>query len=381
MHINNSCARKGDTGMPNIYPAESHPQALQRKYFCVVTDTYPPEVNGVALTLARLVEGLKMLGHTVSVVRPRQWTGDRPACKRDPDVTLMRGVPLLWYKGLHVGLPASGLLHNRWRQHRPDVVYVATEGLLGWSAVRTAQHLGIPVLSGFHTNFHSYSKHDGLGWLQPLVALYLCWFHNRTASTLVPSLDLRDQLQILGRGVDSELFTPARRCQALQQSWGVGEHDVVVLLCGAGGPGKNIGLAIAAYGPQRATLQKGHPDLLFCGAHRAESLAKHYASANIFLFPSDTETFGNVTVEAMASGLAVIAYDYLPHAIAVPHPLRLFAVYPLVLGNDLSAKQEDNSAHLKAYQDDDGCCKRAVDHINQGELREIPNQQMAGDLP
>jgi glycosyltransferase involved in cell wall biosynthesis len=250
MHITNSCARKGDTGMPNIYPAESHPQALQRKYFCVVTDTYPPEVNGVALTLARLVEGLKMLGHTVSVVRPRQWTGDRPACKRDPDVTLMRGVPLLWYKGLHVGLPASGLLHNRWRQHRPDVVYVATEGLLGWSAVRTAQHLGIPVLSGFHTNFHSYSKHYGLGWLQPLVALYLCWFHNRTAGTLVPSLDLRDRLQvssfknisILGRGVDSELFTPARRCQALRQSWGVGEHDVVVLYVGRVAPEKTSGL-------------------------------------------------------------------------------------------------------------------------------------------
>jgi hypothetical protein len=71
----------------------------------------------------------------------------------------------------------------------------------------------------------------------------------------------------------------------------------------------------------------------------------------------------------------------LPRVITVPHPLRLFAVYPLVLGNDLSAKQEDNSAHLKAYQDDNGCCKRAIDHIDQGELREIPNQQMAGDLP
>lgn len=76
---------------------------------------------------------------------------------------------------------------------------------------------------------------------------------------------------------------------------------------------------IVGDGPQRATLQKGHPDLLFCGAHRAESLAKHYASADIFLFPSDTETFGNVTVEAMASGLAVIAYDYAAARMHITH--------------------------------------------------------------
>ena len=330
--------------MPTTYPAGSHHHALQQRHICVVTDTYPPEVNGVALTLARLVDGLKVCGHAVSVVCPRQWIADRPSCGRDPTVTLVRGVPLPGYKGLHVGLPAGGLLHDCWTEDRPDVVYVATEGPLGWSAVRTAQRLEIPVLSGFHTNFHSYSRHYRAGWLQHWVALYLRWFHNRTTGTLVPSIDLRDRLHargfknvsVLGRGVDSELFTPARRCRALRETWGVSEHDLVVLYVGRLAPEKNLGLAIAAYrsmqrcnkgvkfvtvgdGPQRAVLQKDHPDLLFCGVHRGEQLARHYASADVFLFPSDTETFGNVTVEAMASGLVVLAYDYAAAGMHITH--------------------------------------------------------------
>jgi glycosyltransferase involved in cell wall biosynthesis len=204
--------------------------------------------------------------------------------------------------------------------------------------------LEIPVLSGFHTNFHSYSRHYRAGWLQHWVALYLRWFHNRTTGTLVPSLDLRDRLHacgvknvsVLGRGVDRELFTPARRCQALRETWGVSEHDLVVLYVGQLAPEKNLGLAIAAYramqrcnkgvkfvivgdGPQRAMLQKDHPDLLFCGVHRGEQLARHYASADVFLFPSDTETFGNVTLEAMASGLVVVAYDYAAAGMHITH--------------------------------------------------------------
>jgi glycosyltransferase involved in cell wall biosynthesis len=235
--------------MPTTYPTESHHHALQQHRICIVTDTYPPEVNGVALTLARLVGGLRACGHAVSVVCPRQWIADRPSFGPDPTVTLVRGVPLPGYKGLHVGFPAGGLLDDCWTEYRPDVVYVATEGPLGWSAVCTAQRLGIPVLSGFHTNFHSYSRHYRAGWLQHWVALYLRWFHNRTTGTLVPSIDLRDRLHacgfknvsVLGRGVDSQLFTPARRCQALRETWGVSEHDLVVLYVGRVAPEKISG--------------------------------------------------------------------------------------------------------------------------------------------
>jgi glycosyltransferase involved in cell wall biosynthesis len=325
-------------------PTGSQQHASKQRHICVVTETYPPEVNGVALTLAYLVEGLLAQGHAVSVVRPRQQTADRPGCSGAPRVTLVPGLPLPGYRGLHVGLPAGGLLRGCWTQHRPDVVYVATEGPLGWSAVRTAQRLGIPVFSGFHTNFHSYSRHYHAGWLQPLIFRYLCRFHNRTRGTLVPSFELYDRLQamglknvsVLGRGVDSQLFTPERRCTELRDKWGVSDNELVVLYVGRVAPEKNLGLAIAAYramqrcsssmkfvivgdGPLRVTLQKEHSDLLFCGVHTGEQLARHYASADVFLFPSETETFGNVTLEAMASGLVVVAYNYAAAQMHITH--------------------------------------------------------------
>jgi glycosyltransferase involved in cell wall biosynthesis len=224
------------------------------------------------------------------------------------------------------------------------VVYVATEGPLGWSAVRTARRLGIRVFSGFHTNFHSYSKYYRAGWLQHLIFYYLCKFHNRTRGTLVPSVDLRDRLQalgfknvsVLGRGVDSQLFIPERRCAELRRRWGASENDLVALYVGRVAPEKNLGLALEAYramqrfsnsakfvvvgdGPLSAALQKDHTDLIFCGVHTGEQLAKHYASADVFLFPSETETFGNVTLEAMASGLVVVAYNYAAAKMHITH--------------------------------------------------------------
>lgn len=131
---------------------ESQYNASHRRHLCVVTETYTPEVNGVALTLAHLVRGLMARGHFVSAVRPRQPKDDCPDGSCEPQVTLVRGLPLPGYKGLRFGLPSGRLLQASWLRQRPDVVYVATEGPLGWSAVRTARRLGIPVVSGFHTD-------------------------------------------------------------------------------------------------------------------------------------------------------------------------------------------------------------------------------------
>lgn len=306
-----------------------------KSHICVVTETYPPEVNGVALTLARLLSGLRERGHAVSLVRPRQKRGERGDNAADFPVTLVPSLPLPGYDGLHVGLPANRLLRQTWTRQRPDTVYVATQGPLGLSAVRATRHLGIPVFSGFHTNFHTYSRHYRLGWLQPVVLRYLRWFHNRTRGTLVPSLDLRDRLQDLGfrnvnvlsRGVDADLFNPQRRSADLRRKWGAAPGDPVALYVGRVAPEKNVELAITAFramqrrnesakliivgdGPLYAKLKQEHPDLSFEGLRRGEQLAACYAAADIFLFPSETETFGNVVLEAMASGLAVVAYDY-----------------------------------------------------------------------
>src|SRR5437773_921934 len=159
------------------------PAPGSRRRVCVVSETYPPEINGVAMTLARLVDGLRGRGHAVSVVRPRQRV-DRCGPPRDAEEFLVHGAPLPGYGGLQIGLPAAGALRRHWTRHRPDVVYVATEGPLGWSAVRAATRLRLPVVSGFHTNFHSYAKHYHAGWIVRVVAGYLRRFHNRTSATV-----------------------------------------------------------------------------------------------------------------------------------------------------------------------------------------------------
>ena len=306
-----------------------------KSHICVVTETYPPEINGVALTLARLLDGLRVRGYVVSLVHPRQRRGERGDSAADFPVTLVPSLPLPGYDGLRVGLPTNGLLRQTWTQRRPDAVYVATQGPLGLSAVQAARRLGVPVFSGFHTNFHSYSRHYRLGWLQPVVLHYLRWFHNRTRGTLVPSLDLRDGLQdmgfrnvsVLSRGVDADLFNPQHRSTDLRREWGAAPDDPVALYVGRVAPEKNVELAIAAFramqrrnesaklvivgdGSIYTKLRQEHPDLRFEGLCRGEQLADCYASADIFLFPSETETFGNVVLEAMASGIAVVAYDY-----------------------------------------------------------------------
>ena len=303
-------------------------------HVCVVTETFPPEVNGVALTVARLVDGLRARGHIVSIVRPQQGILDHMA-PPDSTLTLVRGVPLPGYHILRMGWPATRVLRRQWTRRRPRVIYVATEGPLGWSAVRTARRLNIPVFSGFHTNFHTYMRHYGAGWLGRPIARYLRWLHNRTAGTFVPSVDLREHLHaqgfrnlhVLERGVDTTLFTPDRRSETLRCLWGASPTDLIVLTVGRLACEKNVALAVEAFramqrvpgvrrfvlvgdGPLGPALRAAHPDLVFCGVQRGERLAVHYASADVFLFASETETFGNVTLEAMASGLAVVAYDY-----------------------------------------------------------------------
>ena len=159
--------------------------------------------------------------------------------------------------------------------------------------------------------------------------------HNRTNATLVPSEDLQkdlrqngfDNVEILARGVDCSLFSPEKRNVEIRQAWGVRSDESVVLYVGRLATEKNMELFVRAYramqkkrgdlccvmvgdGPLYRRLKSDNPDIIFCGIHTGESLAAHYASADIFLFPSETETFGNVTMEAMASGLAVVAYDY-----------------------------------------------------------------------
>jgi len=312
-------------------PAPRHSRRL-----AVVTETYPPEVNGVAMSMARVVDGLNRRNHDVQLIRPRQ-----PAKLTAPmsgktavDEVLTKGLPVPLYPNLRMGVPSKRALVKLWSLKRPDVVHIATEGPLGWSALQAAQHLSLPVTSDYRTNFHAYGKHYRLGLLSKPIMGYLRKFHNRCDATMVPTEAMRallsergfERLSVVGRGVDAQRFDPARRSAAMRESWGAGPDDLVMGYVGRLAPEKNLGVVLAAYdavkrvqprvrlvfvgdGPMRAELAARAPDAVFAGQRSGDDLAAHYAGLDMFLFASLTETFGNVTTEAMASGCAVVAFE------------------------------------------------------------------------
>ncbi len=305
----------------------------RRLRLAVVTETHPPEINGVARTVGRMLQEALAAGYELEVVRPHQGE-EAHEVPAGVETVRVRAIALPRYPGLRMGWPAHERLVRRWRERRPDLVHLVTEGPLGLAALLAARRLGIPLTSALHTNFDAYGAHYGLGWLRGAIAAYLRAFHNATALTFVPtrrqSESLRAQgyrrVEVLARGVDTALFTPARRDPSLRAQWGVGEEGVAVLYVGRLAPEKNLGLLARAFralagqqpraklvvvgdGPLAARWRREHPEFVFCGPRRGEELAAHYASADCFLFPSFTETFGNVVLEAMASGLPVVGYD------------------------------------------------------------------------
>ena len=300
-------------------------------HYALVTETWPPEVNGVALTVRSLQRGLQRRGHRVSVVRPAQERGQAAG----QDELLVRGGPLPRYPGLRFGLVSACRLQQAWKRDRPDAIYIATEGPLGWSALRAARRLSIPVASAVHTRFDLYMRDYGLALLEPVALRWMRRFHNRADVTLAPTRELEQFLEESGfertrrlaRAVDTARFDPQLRDPALRAEWGADPEEVVAIHVGRIAAEKNLALAVNAFrelqqhrpqarmvwvgdGPQRAALERHNPDFIFCGVKRGEDLARHFASADMFLFPSLSETFGNVTLESMASSLATVAFDY-----------------------------------------------------------------------
>jgi len=312
---------------------ESFAPPLNCMRVAVVTETFPPEVNGVAMTLGRIVDGLVCRGHTVQLIRPRQTCEPHNPMLNGIEEVLSRGLPVPSYSDLRFGLPSKRRLSKLWSSQRPDIVHVATEGPLGWSAIAAARKMQLPVTSSFHTNFHSYSRHYGLGLLKNSIDRYLRKLHNLTQTTMVPTRALMQDLQsrgyqnlkLLSRGVDADAFSPIKRSSDLRNQWGAGDDDLVVLIVGRLAKEKNLGLVIESFraihaqnpaaklvfvgdGPLRPALQAACPNAIFAGSRQGEELATHYASGDLFLFPSLTETYGNVVPEALASGLAVVSY-------------------------------------------------------------------------
>ncbi len=298
----------------------------------LVTETFPPEVNGVARTVHSLATCLADLGVDVEIVRPRQ-RREVHYFDRRFEVRLVRGRPIPRYPELSFGEFCPRKLSGLWRTNRPDVVHVSTPGPLGLAASIAAGRLGLPWTTTFHTRFDSYTGHYGARIAETLVSRYLRWFHNRADRTFVPTRELRGQLEergfervvCSGRGIDGELFRPDRRSETLRREWSGAEHAPIVLHVGRMAPEKNIDLAVEAFralqdrlpearlvlvggGPETSRLRECHRDVTFTGVLRGTALAEAYASADLLLFPSLTETYGNVVPEAMASGVPVVAF-------------------------------------------------------------------------
>ncbi|MEC7120048.1 MAG: glycosyltransferase family 1 protein [Pseudomonadota bacterium] len=300
----------------------------------LVTETWPPEINGVAHSVFQLAQGLRLQGHHLCLIRPTQQrhTAQSPAHEE----LLVRGFAIPRYPELQFGAPAYARIKAKLAEYQPDIVHVVTEGPLGLAAVYAARALNIPVSSGFHSPFHEFSRFFGLGiFLTPIMS-YLRFFHNRTDVTCVPSEKTRAQLAhvgirdlvVVGRGVNTKQFHPSHRSDALREQWGVSASSTVMLYVGRLSPEKNIDLVVAAFrelrlnqpmreiklvlvgdGPDRSRLEKLAPDAIFAGMQTGADLGQHYASADVFVFASQVETFGNVVLEAMASGLPVLAFD------------------------------------------------------------------------
>lgn len=308
--------------------------AHQSLRIAVVTETWPPEVNGVAVTLSKLIHHLGNRHHSIQLIRPRQNKQDEGLEESGWSELLLRGLPIPRYPQLKLGLPSKKALIKAWSIRRPDLVHIATEGPLSWSALQAAHVLRLPVTSDFRTNFHSYCQHYGVGWLTKPIVAYLRKFHNRTAFTMVPTTEMKQQLEGMGfknlkvvaRGIDTQLFHPNKRSDVMRQSWHVKPETMVLLSVGRLAAEKNLDLTIQTYqalkaagrdvkmvfagdGPMRGVIEAKCPDALFVGMCTHTQLATLYASADLLLFPSLTETFGNVTLESMACATPVLAFD------------------------------------------------------------------------
>lgn len=293
----------------------------------IVTETYFPQVNGVSRTLGQLVRVLRAEGNHVQLVHPQY---GEPATD---SVHLVRARSLPFYKELHLPLPPFGSTWRAIDAFRPDIVHIATEATLGLATLHYCRRREIPTVSSFHTNFDMYADHYRVGFIRPTIWRYLRWFHNRTLATFVPSratiadLEARgfERLELWPRGVDATVFRPDRPGrERVRGALGFGPDDVVIGHVSRIAAEKNVGYLGAALekvaetrpsakvlivgdGPARPELERRLPGARFVGYKTGEDLADHYAAADLFAFASRTETFGNVILEAMASGLPVVA--------------------------------------------------------------------------
>jgi glycosyltransferase involved in cell wall biosynthesis len=339
----------------------------------LVTDTYLPQVNGVTTVVRRMVETLHAHGHQAIILAPRY--GERSPGD-DGIVHRVPSVPYPPYPAIRLSLPVSRSATRFLDQARPELIHVATEGPLGLLGRRYALRRDLPLVTSFHTNFPQYSRHYGAGLLEPMVWRYLVWFHRPARLTQTPGQAVQRELVahglrqavVWGRGVDCRQFTPARRDETLRLQLGVRPGQVLILHVGRLAFEKNLEtmaeawrlarealgtearFVVAGAGPGEKLIADRLPWAARLGFLSPDELGALYASADLCVLPSRTETCGLVALEAMASGLPVVAADAggfresVEHGrnglLAQPEDARDFAQAIVTLARDPSRRAE-----------------------------------------
>lgn len=312
----------------------------------VVSDAWFPQVNGVVRTLDTLRTELQAAGHDVVMVTPDRF----------------RSLPCPSYPEIRLAVKPGAKLRRLIEQAQPCAIHIATEGPLGWAARRYCLRRAIPFTTAYHTKFPEYVH---ARWRVPLRLSYAVMrrFHGASSRIMVATQGIEDELTQRGfanigrwsRGVDTQLFRPRPECRQADGPWGDLPRPIF-LYVGRVAVEKNIqafldldlpgSKVVVGDGPQLEELRRKHPEVRFAGARHGEDLARHYAGADVFVFPSRTDTFGLVLLEALASGLPVAAY-------AVPGPLDVIGTSPAgVLSDDLQ------QAALRAMTIDPQLCRQ-----------------------
>jgi len=329
------------------HPTRSALPAVTR--LALFTDTWLPQVNGVARTLDRLVTECHRRGIATMVVTPD--VGSDAPTAAHYELKRWPARPFWAYPQLHMATPSTARARALLESFRPDLVHVATPFGVGLSGRQAARALGLPLVSSYHTHFTAYLKHYRLQHLDAVSWPFLRWFHNGGRATFAPTQHVADQLSVQGfrgtavwsRGIDTVRFHPARRSFECRRALGVPDDALLCCYVGRLAPEKGIDVAMEALrpllaahperlrcllvgdGPAEARLRASAPDgVIFAGRQEGVALAEYYASSDVFVFPSVTETFGNVVLEAMASGLCVVShhegptYEFAHHTTAYP---------------------------------------------------------------
>jgi glycosyltransferase involved in cell wall biosynthesis len=293
----------------------------------IFSEVYWPMVSGVGVTLDRLTRALSGRGHDLRVYTATYplpaGEGDRPEVHRSPSI------PLFLYPDVQWAFPKQREVAADLALFRPDVVHVATEFALGLAGVKAARQLGVPIIASAHTDYQKYARRYGVGFMLGMGWMYLRWFYGHAGKVLVPSRIYERALNARGvphtglwtRGVDPAEFHPQFRSEAYRARFGVGPNDLLVTYIGRLAREKDLERLFAAW--ERLRTERGNARLVLVGQGPLEKvlrerpipgvhlaglltgreLSEAYASADLFVFPSTTETFGNSLLEAMASGL------------------------------------------------------------------------------